>query len=354
METFVLKKGKRCSSAEVAYHGHALKDHLGNSRVFFSDMDGDGVVEVAQHSNTNELLQQEHFYPFGMGIKGEWKFMQPQIGGANKYQYNGIEMNDDFGLNWNMAFYRSYDASIGRWNGVDPLSNKYYSMSPYNGMGNNPIMNTDPKGDSIINFYQSYQQYASLKKDLKSNIANAKTSQERKAARKELKNNQDKIRGYRNYKTTESLIQEFKAANEDEYNKLNNLSFNGQSIDIVISLNSATLGDKGEEGNTTIPYNPKSLDQVTDHETKKEFYRPKEILGNKINITLFQEGRNLTTLANEFGDAIFAVEQPATSFTESFNKVPYLNKQATKFSFDYERAILNKTAIPNSKNYKTY
>ncbi|MGH1339542.1 MAG: RHS repeat domain-containing protein, partial [Aureispira sp.] len=130
-------------------YDYSLKDHLGNNRVFFSDVDKNGVVDVAQSGNANELLQQEHYYPFGMGIRGEWKFVQPQIGGVNQYQYNGIELNDDFGLNWNMAFYRSYDPSIGRWNAVDPLAEKYFSMSPYNGMGNNPIKFIDPDGDEI-------------------------------------------------------------------------------------------------------------------------------------------------------------------------------------------------------------
>ena len=74
--------------------------------------------------------------------------MQPQIGGVNMYQYNGIELNDDFGLDWNMAFYRSYDASIGRWGQVDPLAEKYIGMSPYTGMGNNPITYSDVNGDS--------------------------------------------------------------------------------------------------------------------------------------------------------------------------------------------------------------
>jgi RHS repeat-associated protein len=103
-------------------------------------------VEVAQNGNPNELLQQEHYYPFGMGIKGEWKFVQPQIGGTNKYQYNGIELNDDFGLNWNMAMFRTYDASIGRWGQVDPLASLFLNKSPYSGMGNNPINFSDRLG----------------------------------------------------------------------------------------------------------------------------------------------------------------------------------------------------------------
>ncbi|BDS09827.1 hypothetical protein AsAng_0005320 [Aureispira anguillae] len=34
------------------------------------------------------MLQQEHYYPFGMPIRGEWKFVQPQVG---ERQCNGID-----------------------------------------------------------------------------------------------------------------------------------------------------------------------------------------------------------------------------------------------------------------------
>ena len=63
-------------------------------------------------------------------------------------RYNGIEHCDDFGLDLDMAFYRSYDAAIGRWNQIDP---KYtYSQSPYSGMGNNPITYSDFLGDTLV------------------------------------------------------------------------------------------------------------------------------------------------------------------------------------------------------------
>ena len=32
---------------------------------------------------------------------------------------------------------------------IDPQAEKYYGMSPYNGMGNNPILFSDPMGDTI-------------------------------------------------------------------------------------------------------------------------------------------------------------------------------------------------------------
>ncbi|OAV43421.1 RHS repeat-associated core domain-containing protein [Lewinella sp. 4G2] len=63
------------------------------------------------------------------------------------YRYNGIERNEELELD--LAFYRSYDATIGRWLQVDPLLEKFTALSPYNGMGNNPIYYNDPLGDDI-------------------------------------------------------------------------------------------------------------------------------------------------------------------------------------------------------------
>ena len=119
---------------------YTLKDHLGNSRVTFADLDKDG--EVAQ----SEILQTNHYYPFGMTME-----LPSQLMGNpnNAYQYNGKELNSDFGLDWLDYGARWYDASIGRWSAVDPLSEKYYSISPYVYVANNPLKYIDPDGKRI-------------------------------------------------------------------------------------------------------------------------------------------------------------------------------------------------------------
>jgi len=63
------------------------------------------------------------------------------------YKYNDIELADDFGLNVNLATFRTLDPATGRRWQVDPKAEAVMSLSPYQSMGNNPISNADPEGD---------------------------------------------------------------------------------------------------------------------------------------------------------------------------------------------------------------
>jgi len=122
------------------YH-YTIQDHLGNTRLVYCDKNQNGKIE-----NTNEIIQENHYYPFGMAMKGVW------MGDENnyKYKYNGIEQNDNFGIDLSFAHYRTLDPTIGRWLQVDPKAESNIGLSPYNSMNNNPISFTDPNGDSPI------------------------------------------------------------------------------------------------------------------------------------------------------------------------------------------------------------
>ena len=104
-------------------------------------MDGNGVV------NQTEILQTNHYYPFGMVMEGN---RVNQQGITNHYQYNGKELNTDFGLDWLDYGARWYDASIARWSAVDPLAEipENISWSPYTYVWNNPINAIDPDGEN--------------------------------------------------------------------------------------------------------------------------------------------------------------------------------------------------------------
>lgn len=64
----------------------------------------------------------------------------------NRYQYNGKELNDDFGLNWNDYGARWYDAAVGRWWVVDMVAEYTPDQNPFNYVEGSPINLIDPFG----------------------------------------------------------------------------------------------------------------------------------------------------------------------------------------------------------------
>ncbi len=110
-----------------------LKDHLGSTRVVLSQ--------------TGRILQQNSYYPFGMLMSG-----LPATNNytANKYLYNGKELQDEFGLDWYDYGARFYDPELGRWFAVDNKTEKYFSITQYAYAINNPIRFLDPDGDEIV------------------------------------------------------------------------------------------------------------------------------------------------------------------------------------------------------------
>ena len=93
--------------------------------------------------DASEILQTNHYYPFGMAME-----LPSQLMGNpnNAYQYNGKELNSDFGLDWLDYGARWYDASMARWNTLDLRSEHAVQHSPYAYTYNNPIMYIDPDG----------------------------------------------------------------------------------------------------------------------------------------------------------------------------------------------------------------
>ena len=68
----------------------------------------------------------------------------------NKYLYNSKELNGDYEINLMDYGARWYDPAVGRFTGVDPLAEKYFSISPFGYVANMPTIAIDPNGAEII------------------------------------------------------------------------------------------------------------------------------------------------------------------------------------------------------------
>jgi len=126
---------RQLTTVKAEYYN--LKDHLGNVRVVFIENGSSGIAYI---------MQENHYYPFGMQMNGSWHNNQDV---KNDYLYNGKELNTEIGLNWMDYGARYYDLAICNWLSVDPLSDMYSSHSPYNYTLNNPMIYIDPDGRSV-------------------------------------------------------------------------------------------------------------------------------------------------------------------------------------------------------------
>jgi RHS repeat-associated protein len=142
---------------------YQYKDHLGNNRLNFS-IDPLGFPSPSQ-PNPLKIIEENHYYPFGLKHTSyntnQYEFVEvengndyymnvsqlPAGGVSNyKYKYNGKEYQDELGLNVTAMDFRMYDSAIGRFNGMDRLSEFAYSITPYRFAYNNPVYWNDPTG----------------------------------------------------------------------------------------------------------------------------------------------------------------------------------------------------------------
>ena len=139
---------------------HYLRDHLGSVR---SVIDGD----------TGTVIETNDYYPFGKRIQvtdpvsepveGSQHAAEPAVApvapatsvastsSPNRWRFSGKEDQSFLGASIPLLDFgaRMYNPAIARWTAADPLSEKYYGISPYVYCLGNPISVIDPDGMDI-------------------------------------------------------------------------------------------------------------------------------------------------------------------------------------------------------------
>lgn len=168
MKFFSQPEGYVANNNGIFSYIYQFKDHLGNVRLSYNDVSMTNTPSL-------QIVEENNYYPFGLKQKGYNYTTAYGNGNAQgqKYKYNGKELQDELGLNLYDYGARNYDPALGRWMNIDPMAEKYIMFSPYNYVGSNPIVRTDPTGKDWFTDKKGNQTYnKDLTKDNASTILN--------------------------------------------------------------------------------------------------------------------------------------------------------------------------------------
>ncbi len=312
-------------NASVEFYLNDLYDNLkmlaeeqhDEKDVYFYHSDHLGSASWITDGN-GKPIQHLQYLPFGEPFVN-----QHLTDYQERYLFTGKERDEETGYGYFGARYMDHEL-LTSFISVDRYASKYPFISPYAYCAWNPIILTDPSGDTIINKYKGH--------------------------------------GGELYARTQQLIDEFQTSHPEEFEYINNLSFENEDgkctpINIMVGI-SDEKGPIDPETGTRI--NGQTVYEF-DHELVVYNENGKctlkdNVIGikdNKISITLYQRHHNIGTLANEFGDAIFAVSRPQTVYDD--RKSSYFIQASTSFSFHYEAFIKGERATrPNPFDLDEY
>ncbi|CAC9974020.1 DUF6443 domain-containing protein [Flavobacterium panici] len=133
LQFFPQPEGYVRNNSGVYEYIYQYKDHLGNIRL--------------SYNKSLKIIEENNYYPLGLKQMSNINTVNT-VGNATaqKYKYNGKELQDELGLNFYDYGARNYDAALGRWMNIDPLSEMSRRWTPYNYAYNNPVLFVDPDG----------------------------------------------------------------------------------------------------------------------------------------------------------------------------------------------------------------
>ena len=181
-EPFVLAPSQIQSVTTRDYWGDDIICQDGEPRMFlfdggYADIKGTALTwhyYVTDHLGSKRIVQDEqgkveatyNYYPFGTIFEHWAEIYAKPI--SQPFKFNGKELDTMYGLYGYDFGARLYDPLLGRWFGIDPLCEKYYSWSPYVFCLNNPIKHVDRDGRIVETAWDA----ANLAMDVTSLAAN--------------------------------------------------------------------------------------------------------------------------------------------------------------------------------------
>ena len=136
LEAIYHSEGRVFFEGGMPQYEFRLADHLDNTRVLFSDKNGDGMI------SENEISDISSYYAFGLRHRG----INAKINNTHDYLFNNKERVGDFGLRWDFYDFRVLDSEIGRFIHVDPIAEQFPWVSPFNYAENEPVAHIDLHG----------------------------------------------------------------------------------------------------------------------------------------------------------------------------------------------------------------
>lgn len=141
---------KNGGSYSVDYH---ISDHLGSIRAIVRN---------------GSVIEQNDYYPFGSRQDNGLPVQTSPT--ANRFRFNGKELQSTDSLGYLNYGARFYDPDIARWNACDVLADVQNGLSPYSFCGGNPILNVDGDG----NIFETAWDAVSLVMGVKSFVGNVR------------------------------------------------------------------------------------------------------------------------------------------------------------------------------------
>ena len=227
-------------------HSMQFDHNNGQEReVYFYHSDHLGSASWITDSG-GQAIQHLQYLPYG-----EPYINQRTSGYNERYTFTGKEKDEETGYGYFGARYMDHEL-MTMWLSVDPMADKYPSISPYAYCAWNPVKLVDPDGREVINRHTKKienlkKEIADLEGQIKDcNGSNLKELEGKLAGKKKSLKEEMKYE-----KIVDNAIQDLKNYGGDEFGKLDQLTdVNGNKVDVYIQMVDYIDKIGGPEGKT--------------------------------------------------------------------------------------------------------